>query len=188
MPGVPQRVRTVWRQQLDPYGGFTTISVVVASVLFLSWMAWQSLPQTISTDELRGVAVAIAPASHISDLNDLIIPVGEPPAGGPHFITPLRANKYSDPVADGNAIHSLEHGMVWITYNRDKVSEADVKALEKIQGNHSRDVILSPRPENEIAIGVVSWGRLLRLDKLDQKAIEDFIKVNRDRSPEPGVR
>lgn len=173
---------------MDDYGGLTTILVVVASVAFLGAIAWQARPKTVSTDDLRGVEVAIAAASHTTDPAALIIPEGDPPAGGPHFPTPLRSGKYADPVQDGNAIHSLEHGMVWITYNRDKITPEDLKTLEGIQSDHSRDVILSPRPENQTTIGVVSWGRLLRLDKADKKAISDFVSVNRDRSPEPGVR
>jgi hypothetical protein len=173
---------------MDQYGGLTTILVMAGSIAFLGAIAWQARPKTVSTSELRGVEVPLAPASHITDPAGLIIPEGEPPAGGPHFPTPLRAGKYDDPVQDGNAIHSLEHGMVWITYNKDMISPKDLKTLEGIQSDNSRDVLLSPRPENRIAIGVVSWGRLLRLDAVDKKAIEDFIKVNRDRSPEPGVR
>jgi hypothetical protein len=173
---------------MDQYGGLTTILVVVGSIAFLGAIAWQARPKTVSTADLRGTEVAIAAASHTTNAADVIIPEGEPPAGGPHFPTPLTAKKYTDPVQDGNAIHSLEHGMIWITYNRDMVSDSDLKTLENIQSNNSRDVILSPRPENRIAIGVVSWGRLLRLDKPDEKAITDFINVNRDRSPEPGVR
>lgn len=173
---------------MDQYGGLTTILVVVFSLAFLVAIAWQARPRGISEAELHGVEVPIAAASHTTNPADVVIPEGEPPAGGPHFLTPLKSGKYSDPVQDGNAIHSLEHGLVWITYNPDLVSPDDVKKLENIQGANSRDVILSPRPENRIAIGVVSWGRLLRLDKPDEKAINDFIKVNRDRSPEPGVR
>ncbi len=68
------------------------------------------------------------------------------------------------------------------------MSPGDLKKLEDIQGAHSRDVVLSPRPENKSAISVASWGRLLKLDAANTQAINDFIEVNRDRSPEPGVR
>ena len=184
----PQRRRPAWRERMDQYGGLTTILVVVGSIAFLAAIAWQARPKTVSDDALRGVEVPMGAASHTTNPADLVIPEGDPTAGGPHFPTPLKADKYTDPVQDGNAIHSLEHGMIWIAYNPDMVSPADLKTLEGIQGDNSRDVILSPRPENRIAIGVVSWGRLLRLDQPDKGAIEDCIKVNRDRSPEPGIR
>lgn len=186
-PATPPR-RSALRERLEPYGGLTTITVVLGAIVFLGVIAWQSRPRTISSDDLRGVEVAIAAGSHTTNPAEVIVPVGDPPVGGPHFPVPLKAATYADPVQDGNVIHSLEHGMIWISYNKEKVSAADIKKLEDIQRAHSRDVVLSPRPENQTPIGVASWGRLLRLDKVDDKAINDFIRVNRDRSPEPGVR
>ncbi len=186
-PAAPRR-RSALSERLEPYGGLTTITVVLGAIVFLGVIAWQSRPRSISTDELRGAEVAIAAGSHTTNPAEVIVPVGDPPVGGPHFPAPLKAGVYADPVQDGNVIHSLEHGMIWISYNRDRLTPADIKKLENIQGSNSRDVVLSPRPENQTPIGVASWGRLLRLDKVDEKAITDFIRVNRDRSPEPGVR
>lgn len=180
--------RSALRERLEPYGGLTTILVVLFAVLFLGVIAWQSRPRSVSTADLRGVEVPIAAASHTANPADLIIPEGQPPAGGPHFPTPQQAGAFPEPIQDGNVIHSLEHGMIWISYNKDKASAADIAKLTSIQKAHSRDVVLSPRPENSMAIAVVSWGRLLRLDAIDEKAINDFIDTNRDRSPEPGVR
>ena len=176
------------RERLEPFGGLTTVTVIVAALVFLGFIAWQARPRSISTADLKGVEVAIAAGSHTTNPAELIIPEGDPPVGGPHFPVPLRAGKYSDPVQDGNVIHSLEHGMIWISYNRDLLPAAELKKLEDIQGAHSRDVVLSPRPENKSPIAVASWGRLLKLETVNAQAINDFIAVNRDRSPEPGVR
>lgn len=176
------------RERLAPFGGLTTVTVIVAAVVFLGFIAWQARPRSVSTADLEGVEVAIAAATHTTNVAELIIPEGDPPVGGPHFPVPLRAGKYSDPVQDGNVIHSLEHGMIWISYNRDLLPAAEIQKLEGIQEQHSRDVVLSPRPENTSPISVASWGRLLKLDTVNAQAINDFIEVNRDRSPEPGVR
>ncbi len=180
--------RSGLRERLQPFGGLTTVAVVLGALVFLGFIAWQARPRSVSTADLAGTEVAIAAATHTTNPADLIIPEGDPPVGGPHFPVPLRAGKYSDPVQDGNVIHSLEHGMIWISYNKDLLSAADLKKLEDIQGSHSRDVVLSPRPENRSPISVASWGRLLNLETVNAQAINDFIEVNRDRSPEPGVR
>ncbi len=187
-PPAPAPRRSALRERFEPYGGLTTILVVVFAVVFLGVIAWQSRPRSTSTADLKGVEVPLAAASHTTNPADLIIPEGQPPVGGPHFPTPQAAGAYPDPLQDGNAIHSLEHGMIWISYNKDKLGAADVAKLTSIQRAHSRDVLLSPRPENSTPIAVGSWGRLLRLDAVDEKAINDFIDTNRDRSPEPGVR
>ena len=39
-----------------------------------------------------------------------------PPAGGPHDPVWQNCGFYTEPVRDENAVHSLEHGAVWITY------------------------------------------------------------------------
>jgi hypothetical protein len=186
-PSVPPSSLGALRERLQPWGGLTTISVVVVAILFLGFMAWQGRPRSVSSEELQGVEVAIGPATHVNDGSALTIPEGDPPVGGPHFPTPLRAAKYDEPVQDGNAIHSLEHGMIWISYN-ESASPQEIEQLADIQSDHSRDVLLSPRSQNTAKISVASWGRLLRLDGVDRAAIERFIEVNRDRSPEPGVR
>lgn len=184
----PAPRRSALRERLDPYGGLTTILVVLFAVVFLGVIAWQSRPRSASTADLKGVEVPLAAASHISNPAELIIPEGQPPAGGPHFAISQQAGAFTEPIQDGNVIHSLEHGMIWISYNKDKVSAADIAKLTSIQKAHSRDVILSPRPEDSRPIAVASWGRLLQLDAVDEQAITDFISTNRDRSPEPGVR
>lgn len=180
--------KSALRERLEPFGGLTTVTVIVAAIVFLGFIAWQARPRGVSTADLKGVEVAIAAAAHTTNPAELILPEGDPPVGGPHFPVPLRAGTYSDPVQDGNVIHSLEHGMIWISYNKDLLPAAEVQKLEAIQGAHSRDVVLSPRPENTSPISVASWGRLLELDRVDAQAINNFIEVNRDRSPEPGVR
>src|SRR5690348_8879847 len=40
-----------------------------------------------------------------------------PPAGGPHDPVWLDCGVYEEPVREENAVHDLEHGTVWITYD-----------------------------------------------------------------------
>ena len=164
------------------------LAVGLAIIAFLGIVLWQNRPVSPSNEPLLGEAMEFGSTAHVNSEAQLIIPEGEPPSGGPHFDQPLRAGVYDDPVPDGNAIHSLEHGMVWISYSPELVTEADIEALRDIADDHGGDTILSPRPLNTLPIAVVSWGRIMRLDAVDASAIEDFIEVNTNRSPEPGVR
>src|SRR5258707_76276 len=54
----------------------------------------------------------------------------EPPVGGDHNPVWQNCNGdvYTKAINNMNAVHSLEHGAVWVTYNS-KASDADVKAL-----------------------------------------------------------
>ena len=40
-----------------------------------------------------------------------------PPVGGPHNATWMNAGVYTKPIPSERAVHNLEHGAVWITYN-----------------------------------------------------------------------
>ena len=64
----------------------------------------------------------------------------------------------------------------------------DPEVLRAIPDRFGRDVIVSPRPQNETPITALSWGRILRMDTADDDLLRDFVRSNRDRSPEPGIR
>ena len=66
--------------------------------------------------------------------------------------------------------------------------ENTIKQLGDIGKQYSNDVIVSPRPDNSMAIAAASWGRLLKLDAFNGDTLKKFIETNRNRSPEPGVR
>src|SRR5262249_14087142 len=54
-----------------------------------------------------------------------------PPVGGPHNPTPLNCGIYTAPVPNVNAVHSLEHGAVWVTY-RPTLPAASISALQNL--------------------------------------------------------
>ncbi|MCU1527639.1 MAG: hypothetical protein JWP75_1402, partial [Frondihabitans sp.] len=51
-----------------------------------------------------------------------------PPVGGPHNGVWMNAGVYTKPVPTERAVHNLEHGAVWITYDPD-LPKSDVAAL-----------------------------------------------------------
>lgn len=54
----------------------------------------------------------------------------KPPVGGDHNPVWMNCNGnvYKKPIPDMNAVHSLEHGSVWVTYT-DKAAASDVRKL-----------------------------------------------------------
>ena len=95
----------------------------------------------------------------------------DPPAGGSHAPIWLACGAYDVPVRDENAVHDLEHGTVWITYDPD-LSAEDVAALEaQLPGNG----IMSPREGLPSPVVVTVWGTQLQLDGADDERLGLFL-------------
>lgn len=110
-----------------------------------------------------------------------------PPVGGQHSSQWLNCGVYEEPVSNENAVHSLEHGAVWITYQPDLPAE-EVQKLEDIT-RKSDYRLLSPYPELPSPIVVSAWGFQLKLDSPDDRRLMDFINKYEQYplGPEPGA-
>ncbi len=108
-----------------------------------------------------------------------------PPAGGQHSPVWLNCGIYTQPVANENAVHSLEHGAVWITYRPDLPS-AQVATLRKdVTGKPYG--LLSPYPGLPTPIVATVWGTQLRLQTPADPRLAAFIAKYADatKAPEP---
>lgn len=183
--------KPAWRETINSFGGFLTLCAVAVALVLIGALVIVNRPESstaASTQPLLGEErESGGAATHETDASLLIILPGEPPTGGPHFGVPQRIGTYVDPVPDGAAIHRLEHGGVWVSYDPKQVDEATLRELRDLAREFDKDVLLSPRPENTRPIMAVSWGRLLALDRFDAQQLEAFVRTNRNRSPEPGA-
>jgi len=110
-----------------------------------------------------------------------------PPTGGEHNGVPESCQVYTQPIANEHAVHSLEHGAVWVTYNPDKLSAADVAKLKSmVDGDPYR--MMSPYPGLKSAISLQAWGEQLFVDKVSDSRIAQFLKLftSGPQSPERG--
>ncbi|HWH28848.1 MAG TPA: DUF3105 domain-containing protein, partial [Mycobacteriales bacterium] len=81
-----------------------------------------------------------------------------PPVGGPHSARWLACDVYDEPVPPEAAVHSMEHGAVWVTY-RPGLDPAGVAELAQLAELDPEHVLVSPYGE-ELPTPVVasSWG------------------------------
>lgn len=109
-----------------------------------------------------------------------------PPTSGSHYAQPADWGVYQKELPDEQAIHNLEHGGIWISYKDiDEKTKSDLEAIGK---RYSGSVIVTPRSANDAKIVLASWGRLEKLENFDETKIVDFIRANKNKSPEPLAR
>lgn len=109
-----------------------------------------------------------------------------PPVGGPHAQVWQNCGAYPTPVANENAVHSLEHGAVWVTY-QPSLSAAAVAELRDLAFQHPR-MLLSPFPGLPAPVVASAWGAQLRLSDVKDPRLAKFVAVYElgRQAPEPG--
>jgi len=110
-----------------------------------------------------------------------------PPMGGPHNPTWLNCGVYDAPVPNENAVHSMEHGAVWITYQPDLATD-QVDELKDAVADESYTV-LSPYEALPSPIVLSAWNNQLAVDTADDPRIDAFLArfVQGAQTPEPGA-
>ena len=110
-----------------------------------------------------------------------------PPVGGRHDPAWQNCGVYDQTIVNENAVHSLEHGAVWITYQPD-LPASDVEALQSLT-RQSGYRLLSPYPDLPSPIVVSAWGYQLQLEQADDSRLMQFIESFElsPLAPEPGA-
>jgi Protein of unknown function (DUF3105) len=110
-----------------------------------------------------------------------------PPAGGEHNPVWQNCGYYDKPVRDETAVHSQEHGAVWITYSPD-LPQDQVTELRDIAESQSY-ILVSPYPGLEYPVVASAWGKQVALDGANDPDLESFIQAYRQgpQTPEPGA-
>jgi uncharacterized protein DUF3105 len=114
-----------------------------------------------------------------------------PPIGGNH--SPLWATctgvVYDHQIANENAVHMLEHGAVWITYNPTKISTSDLNTLKSLVDGVNY-MALSPYAGLKTTVSLQAWDYQLFVDKATDPRVQQFVdalRFNPKTTPEPGA-
>lgn len=110
-----------------------------------------------------------------------------PAVGGDHSPIWTNCGTYTSPVNEQRAVHSLEHGAVWLTYNP-ALPEEQVEELADLTDSASY-LLLSPQPEQEVPLKATAWGIQVSLDGAADERLEPFIAkyAQGPQTPEPGA-
>jgi hypothetical protein len=110
-----------------------------------------------------------------------------PPAGGEHNPVWQNCGVYEEPIRAETAVHSLEHGAVWITYRPDLSGEKVQRLQDLAQGESY--VLLSPMKNLPSPIVASAWGQQIQVDKASGERLKQFVSALQQgpQTPEPGA-
>ncbi len=166
-----------WPKRLGIGAAVGVVGFLVAIVAFNS-PAVRGVPDGTET-------VAVGSAQHVE--GDIHAD-GEVPAGGSHSEVWQNCGFYDEEVRSENAVHSLEHGSVWITYRTDLPSD-DIDLLRGFIRNPDK-VLISPVDGQGPAVIATAWANRLELGDASDTRLEQFVNEFEGSStaPEPGGR
>ncbi|KGN40985.1 hypothetical protein N801_09895 [Knoellia aerolata DSM 18566] len=173
-----QQARRERRQRLMLWGAAVSSVMLVVGVVATALILDQR-----NTPSLGAVQTFTPEAGHTEK------PVTyeqSPPAGGEHAPVWLNCGMYDAPVVDENAVHSMEHGAVWITYSPDLPAAQVEKLRESVPDTY---MVLSPYEGLPSPLVASAWGKQLHLSGADDARLTEFVREFRQgkQAPEPGA-
>lgn len=166
------------RTRLLVVAAVTTVVLVVAGVVgFTVWHDVSNRPT------LAAVKTYTVTRDHTTKK---VTYAQTPPVGGDHYPVWLNCGIYTKPVPEGLAVHSLEHGAVWVTYRPDLPADQVKKLADSIPDTY---MVLSPHDNLPGPVVASAWGVQLVLTGVDDPRLAEFITKYRQgpQTPEPGA-
>jgi hypothetical protein len=163
------------RRQLYLIGGAAVVAVVIA---LLVW-------RTASRPQLGEAVPVLLNTPHIPSVTSPHEPYNSnPPTSGQHVAFTAPWGFHTEIIEDEVIVHNLEHGGIWISYKDPQDTEM-IAQLRALLPQLPRKTIVTLRPRNDSPIAVASWGRLMKLDRVDSAKIVEFANQYRNKAPEP---
>ena len=127
-------------------------------------------PRPLPEDPPAGIEVY--PATSNQTTREPIEYGREPPTNGDHNPLWQNCGFYERPVKARHAVHSMDHGVVWITYRPDlPIGQVD----ELRSYGEESYVIVSPYPGQDAPVIATSWRVQLELDGPDDPRLRRFV-------------
>lgn len=180
-PAAGERKRARLKRQVIKW---TVVTVIVAGIA-----AWVLIPRRGSYTSGGSGAFIDGVQRYQNSPGHTLEPVvypQTPPAGGPHNPQWLNCGIYRDAVPTTLAVHSMEHGAVWVTYQPDLNAEAIASLREHMPSTY---VVMSPYAGLPAPIVLSAWNAQLAVNGPDDPRIPQFFEEywRNQNVPEPGA-
>jgi len=168
-------LRGLWQWSKQGTSRAIAAGFVVAVTLALVAYLW--VPQLPFVAPAVPVGVQNFTITERTHVETAVLYAPLPPGGGNHAPIWQNCGFYNAPVASENAVHSLEHGAVWITYRPDLPTD-QVDVLRRLAERQTY-VLVSPYPELPAPVVASAWNRQLLLDSTADPRLGQFVRAFR---------
>ena len=161
---------------------------MATSPAVISQNGFSDKPAIPNDSGIEGVQTFPDKAAYHDHVNVVTDPGGAlPPTFGAHYAKWQNCGIYNQPVDLGNALHSMEHGAVWLTYSP-SLSAQQVTDLQALVRGHGY-VLMSPYEKQTVPVVMTAWGVQLVINSLPDDRIAKFIAYYEKgpQNPEPGA-
>lgn len=166
----------------------TPAAAVVALLLF-GCSDGEAKPTPIPTPAIEGVEVFTGLShKHLKKGQYPQTYPQSPPVGGAHSDVWLKCQVYTVELPKENAVHSEEHGGIWLTY-QPSLAAADIAKLALLAGTNKEFVMVSPYTGQDAPVIASTWGLQLKVQSAGDPRLLEFIRTyaGGDQGGEKGV-
>jgi hypothetical protein len=165
-----RRAALIWR-------GVLVVVVIGLAIFAYRYYSTRRALETVITASYRAGMHVAGPITYKED----------PPIGGAHNVVWQNCGIYDIAIHNEHAVHSMEHGAVWITYRTD-LPRDQVQMLRSVAADDF--MLLSPYPGLKAPVVASAWNHQIALDGADDARLRPFIaeyKNNPQTTPEFGA-
>jgi len=171
---VRQTVAFLWKWSKPTLPRRLAGSFAAVAMLALVAFLWTPSLSAMNSSVVNGPAgTKIFEVTDRLHVTEPVVYPQNPPVGGNHWWIWQNCGFYDQPIANEYAVHSLEHGAVWITYRPD-LPQAQLDKLHRLAQRESY-VLVSPMTPLPTAVVASAWDRQLQLDSADNPKLEEFV-------------
>ena len=181
----PKKSKKQSEQSQNQWRNIFIGAAIIAGIFGLGYLLFTNLKGPTPPEPIAGV---VDHEHQERDHVDHEVEAGNlPPVGGIHSPNWQNCGIYDEPINVENAVHSLEHGAMWLAYQQDLPQE-DVESLRKLVRDEDY-VLMSPYPALKSPVVLTAWEVQLELDSVEDGRIEEFVDRYQQgpTTPEPGA-
>ena len=148
---------------------YLILGAIAIGLIGLGYLLYLSLREPETLEELQRFAGLSRGHDETVDYSGDELP----PVGGLHSGVWQNCGIYTDPIEAKNAVHSMEHGAVWIAHQPDLDSD-DIESLHDLVREEPY-VLVSPFPNLKSQVVLTAWGVQLELESASDARIAQFV-------------